>query len=304
MIGRPIQRTATLLLLGIGCSVSSPAWSAQWAPEETVREYIQAVYTRNYAEAYRLISEADKRYKSREEYLQENISFTGVAQRLVTQLASYITYDDPRTEIHGDQATVIVGLSLPDGNNPRLRDLFFDFQEEQLKALSEAQRQGLVQKLTQAHQAGEMPVIVGEERFDLVREVDGWKVFLNWAGAVLVRFTGEAMMGLPWEFEPVQIEVRAPPGETLRASYRVKNLSDTPDYGKARLVILPTDEYFEIIQCFCFIRQTLNPGEEKELSLLFRVRRDVPPTVGTIEARYEFYPLEYFEQEWEKPNHR
>ncbi|MFQ5657563.1 MAG: cytochrome c oxidase assembly protein [Candidatus Methylomirabilales bacterium] len=293
------QWRGTLPLL-IGLAVAPTVRGAERTPEETVHQYIRAVYSRNYAEAYRLISDADKQYKSPEEYLRENVSFSGAAQKLADQLASYITYGNARTEIHGDRATVVLGLNLPDGNDPKLRELFLDFEEQRLEALSEVERQQLAQKLREANQRGELPYIFGEERFELVREAGGWKLFLNWARAVLVRFTGEAKMGLPWEFEPVQAEVRALPGEILRATYRVKNLTDNPDYGKARLLVLPTDKYLDIIQCFCFIRQTLEPGEERELTLLFRVRWDVPRDVKTIEARYEFYPLEHFEQEWER----
>lgn len=265
-----------------------------------MRQYIQAAYSRNYAQVYLLISDADKQYKSREEYLRENVSFSGAAHELAAKLASHITYENSHTEIHGDRATVVLGLKLPDGNDPNLRQLLLDFQTERLETLPVDERQRIMQKLTEAHQREELPVIVGEERFELVREADGWKIFLNWAGAVLVRFMGEVKMGLPWEFEPIQVEVRALPGETLRAAYRVKNISDTLDYGKARLLILPTEEYLEIIQCFCFIRQTLDPGEERELFLLFRVKPDVPPDVRTIEARYEFYPLEHFQEKRQK----
>ena len=298
MKGRSSRWAGTLFLL-IVLIASPTVWGAERTPEETVRRYVRAVYSRNYAQAYRLVSNADKQYKSQEEYLRENVSFSGAAQRLADQLASYITFGKTRTEFHGDRATVVLGLNLPDGNDPQIRELFLDFEEVRLQALSDDERQRLAEKLREANQHGELPFIFGEERFELAREADGWKIFLNWAEAILVRFTGETKMGLPWEFEPLEAEVRAPPGEILRATYRVKNLSDRLDYGKARLLILPTDAHLEVIQCFCFIRQTLDPGEERELSLLFRVRWDIPPDVKTIEARYEFYPIEHFQKEWE-----
>jgi cytochrome c oxidase assembly protein subunit 11 len=66
-------------------------------------------------------------------------------------------------------------------------------------------------------------------------------------------------------------------------------------------VIRPTEAHFEVIQCFCFIQQTLEPGEEMELPLLFRVNEDISPDIHTIDVHYEFYPLEHFKQKWEKP---
>jgi hypothetical protein len=279
---------------------ASTAASAERSPEETVRRYIQAIYSRNYAEAYPLISESDKQVKSREAYLQEYVSFTGVSLELSAQLASYITVQNPRTELHGDRAVVVVDLKLPDGNDPKLRQLLLDFHESQLQALPETERQQIRQTLAGMHERGELPVIAGEERFELARDPDGWKLFLNWAGTVLVRFVGEAKMGLPWEFVPTQQEVRAPPGESLRMAYRARNLSATRITGKARHLIAPGEESLEVIQCFCFIQQTLDPGEERELPLFFRVPWDAPSDLQSIEVRYEFYPLEHFKEEWER----
>jgi hypothetical protein len=283
------------LVLGLTPAV----WSAERTPDETVRRYIQAVYSRNYAEAFPLISDADKKYKSQDEYLSENVSFTGAAQELTTQLAAYITVENARTEVHGGAATVIVDLKLPDGNDAKLRSLLLEFDEERLQALPESARHQIAESLAEMQERGELPVIAGEERFALVKEADEWKLFLNWGGTVRVRFVGEVKNDLPWKFEPTQAEVRAPPGETLRTTFRAKNLSDTPVAGKARHVILPTEEYLEIIQCFCFIRQTLEPGEEVEMPVFFRVKWDAPPDLESIEVRYEFYPLEHFKEEWE-----
>lgn len=285
-------------------ALAPAVWSAERTPDDTVRQYIQAVYSRNYAEAFPLISDADKEYKSQDEYLSENVSFTGVAQELVTQLASYITVENARTEVHGDKATVTLTLKLPDGNDAKLRSLLLEFDEERLEALAEPAQHQIAEGLAEMHERGELPVIAGEEEFALVKEADEWKLFLNWGGTVRVRFVGEVKNDLPWEFQPTQAEVRAPPGETLRTTFRAKNLSDTPVSGKARHIILPTDEYLELIQCFCYIRQTLEPGEEVEMPVFFRVKWDAPPDLESIEVRYEFYPLDHFKKEWEETDER
>ncbi|MFQ5803335.1 MAG: cytochrome c oxidase assembly protein [Candidatus Methylomirabilales bacterium] len=294
-------RWSGILPFLIGLTAAATAWSADRTPEATVRQYVKAVYSRNYAKAYPLISHADKKQKTREDYLRLHVSFDGTARELAAQLASYIRYENARTEFHGDRATVVLDLILPNGNDPKLRKLLMDFDEGQLQSLPEAEQEKISEILATAHQRDELPGIVGEERFELVKETDGWKVFLNWAGTVVVRFTGEVKKGLPWDFEPVLGEVRAPPGEILLAAFRVRNRSDTPVSGKARHVVHPTEAHFEVIQCFCFIQQTLEPGEEMELPLLFRVNGDIPADVQTINVHYEFYPLEHFKQEWEKP---
>ena len=297
----PLLRWSGILPLLIALAAAAPAWSVERTPEETVCQYVQAVYSRNYAKAYSLISEDDKQYTPQEEYVELHVAFQGPALELATQLASYIRFENIRTELHGERATVAFDVTLPNGNDPTLRKLLMDFDEAGLQALPEAEQERIAEILATAHQRGELPVIVGEERFELVKEADEWKVFLNWAGTVLVRFTGEVKGELPWDFEPIVAEVRAMPGEILRATFRARNRADTPVSGKARRVVLPAEEHLEVIQCFCFIKQTLDAGEEMTLPLLFRVNGDIPSDVETIDVRYEFYPLDQFKREWERP---
>lgn len=125
---------------------------------------------------------------------------------------------------------------------------------------------------------GQIPTIEGEQTVELVREGNEWRVFENWAEGVQVHFSGEVKEGLAWEFEPLQDVVIIRPGETLQTVYRVKNLTDQSIIAKARHLDQPEEylEFLNIIQCFCFLQQTLRPGEEAELPLVFRLEWDVP----------------------------
>jgi len=80
-----------------------------------------AIYSRDYAKAYALISAADREHKPREEYLQETGSFTGFTLGLARRLASHIEHREIQTNIQGDRATVtVVGfieLTQPGGSN-------------------------------------------------------------------------------------------------------------------------------------------------------------------------------------------
>jgi hypothetical protein len=265
-------------------------------PEAVVQQYMVRIYAQDYNLAYELISTADQAYKSREEYLRENSSFTGFTLEAARQLASYIEYPEIQIEKQGDnRATVTVKFVVPDGNAEVVRDILFAAPREG-NELPQAERNTLLEKLDRLHANGQIPTFEGEQTFALVKEQDGWRILENWAEAVRVHFNGEVKAGLPWEFEPVQAVVLAQPGETLQTAYRVKNLSDQPVTAKARHTDKPEEyvDFLEIIQCFCFIQQTLQPGEELELPLVFRVEWDVPPEVKDFYVHYEFYPLESF----------
>lgn len=144
---------------------------------------------------------------------------------------------------------------------------------------------------------GHDQMIEGEDSLELLREHGQWRVFNNWGGAIRIRFSAEVKEGLPLEFWPVQDTVLAKPGEPLQTLYKVKNLSNKRITAKAPHRDEPrelADKYLQTAQCFGLIRQTLAPGEEKELPVVFRIRRDVPKEIRAFRVNYGFYPIEKF----------
>jgi cytochrome c oxidase assembly protein subunit 11 len=86
------------------------------------------------------------------------------------------------------------------------------------------------------------------------------------------------------------------PGETVQTAYFVRNNSDQAVTGKAVHEILPLEyrSYFQTIQCFCFTEQTLQPGEAREMPLIFRIDFTVPQGVREFSNGYTFYTLDSF----------
>lgn len=94
---------------------------------------------------------------------------------------------------------------------------------------------------------------------------------------VTVRFDANVSETLPWAFRPVEREVRLKLGEVRQTAYRVKNLSDQPITAMATFNVTPNAAgiYFNKIACFCFSDQTLEPGEEREMPIVFFVDPDM-----------------------------
>lgn len=90
---------------------------------------------------------------------------------------------------------------------------------------------------------------------------------------VWVRFNADVSPGLPWAFEPEQREMRVHPGEQMLALFRATNKSDHVITGTATYNVQPDAAglYFDKVQCFCFTKQTLQPGETAELPVTFFV---------------------------------
>ncbi len=289
---------------GLGGFFAIRYWGfAHRPPDEVALAYARAVYARDYAEAWEFISVGDKQYKTREQYLAENDSFAGLKQELAYVLAGWIQFTNTNVRLEGDRATVTTDVKAPNGNQSEVAEILRTAGRE--SELTGAHRGELLDRLQAMVAIGQIEILEGEQTFMLTREPGGlvprfsppgWRLVMDWEGAVVVKLTAEVSPDLPWDFYPLQAEVRALPGETLTAKYRATNRSNLPITGKAKHYILPEEyeKYITTIQCFCFIQQTLQPGESEDMTLIFRVDYDIPAEVREVENRYVFYLLETF----------
>lgn len=108
---------------------------------------------------------------------------------------------------------------------------------------------------------------------------------------VTVEFTGHATTGLPWEFRPMTRRLEVHPGDTVVMNYYVRNTAAEALIGQAVPSVVPARAapHFKKIECFCFTRQELKPGEAREMPVQFTVMPDLSPEVRTITLSYAFF---------------
>lgn len=108
---------------------------------------------------------------------------------------------------------------------------------------------------------------------------------------VTVEFTSTVMPGLGWNFRPKQSSIRVHPGKIESVLFEARNNTNEVVVGQAIPSISPgvASPHFKKIECFCFIRQSLNPGETKEMPLRFYVSPDLPQDVKAITLSYAFF---------------
>ncbi len=115
---------------------------------------------------------------------------------------------------------------------------------------------------------------------------------------VTVRFDANVTQGLPWSFEPVRPELTLHVGENKLAFFRAANLSKETVTGSAVFNVSPDimGQYFTKVQCFCFTKQTLKPGQAVEMPVSFFIDpailkdRDAK-TVRDMTLSYTFYKV-------------
>ena len=115
---------------------------------------------------------------------------------------------------------------------------------------------------------------------------------------ITVRFDSNVAPGLPWAFEPERRTIDVHLGEVVTVYYRVINEAARVTAGQAGYNVTPPTVgiYFEKINCFCFTRQTMKPGEQRDMAVVFYVdpalaKDSEQDTLTNITLSYTFYPV-------------
>ena len=116
---------------------------------------------------------------------------------------------------------------------------------------------------------------------------------------ISVRFDANTARDVPWEFRPLQVTDTVAIGQRDMAVFVAKNNSDVPVTGTATFNVTPeqTGAYFNKIQCFCFTEQTLQPGQEVRMPVIYYVDPKIlddenARDVEQITLSYTFHKLE------------
>ncbi len=116
---------------------------------------------------------------------------------------------------------------------------------------------------------------------------------------VTIRFDANHVPGLPWAFKPELATQTVTIGARNIAFFTAKNLSDKPVTGRATYNVTPVQSgaYFDKIQCFCFTEQTLAPGQEVRMPVVFYVDPKIledtdARDIAEITLSYTFYPVD------------
>ncbi len=257
-------------------------------PIRVLTQYLKAAYARDFRTAYRFISSQDKRLKNEKTYVRERGPFTGFTLEMARRVAALIEAAPVEKDISGNHAHIKLKLKLPDANKLSLQLLEWD--DERLNALSAKEQGALLKMLDKRQKEGKLDSIEGEEAFDLVKEREGWRVFLNWAAGVRIRFAASVPPDSSFAAAPLQQEVMTQPGELFTVAYRVNNLSRRQVSTRIAHHIEPKSiaQYLDIVECGLLFPVRLLPGEKAEYSTTYQIRGDLPDGVRQLAVTYEF----------------
>ena len=113
-----------------------------------------------------------------------------------------------------------------------------------------------------------------------------------------INFNADTDPSLPWQFHPASPALLTHVGEQTLTHYIAKNNSNERITGHATYNVIPfsAGSYFTKIECFCFKEQTLEPGQEVTMPVLFFIDPAITQDpdlqdVKTITLSYTFFPV-------------
>ncbi len=122
-------------------------------------------------------------------------------------------------------------------------------------------------------------------------EANSRRVDLN--RMVTVEFDTNINTDIPWDFKAETYKKSVHPGEVAEVYFVAENKSDRSVIGRAVPSVAPTTAslYFNKTECFCFVEQTLAPGERKMMPVRFVVDAELPDKIQTMTLSYTFFEV-------------
>jgi hypothetical protein len=288
----PFAKRIFLALIAAGLLASPPViWLAHKQPADdpalVLTMYLKSLYARDLPQSYRYISTVDQRMKKQTDYVRERGAFRGFALEAAGKLAEAIEIRPISQQFDGPKIRVKVAMRLPDAN--RLAALLLDWDDVKLNRLPAPEQKRILATIGHLAREGKLPMIEGEEGFMLVREDSRWKIFLNWAAGVKVKFATTVPAEDTIAAEPISRETVVRPGDPFTIGFKVKNL--TKNEIRTRIVhgIVPEDfaQYLELVECALLLPVRLRPGEEQIYNSTYVLRGDLPDAKA-FDVTYEF----------------
>jgi hypothetical protein len=245
-------------------------------PFDVVRAYLRAAHERNYVEAYRFISSADRVLWTQEDYVQAQGALRGFALQLAKELNEDMKIWVVSQETKNDRARYTVGYRLPAADE--LRPLLLDWDSSRLNTLSGIQQSELLAAVDKLKKNGILIFIEGQETVNLIRENGGWKIFFDWASGVKVSFNAALPANSAIDVRIFTRELFASRDEPFQIYLKVKNRGSREVVARIDHLIEPKElaDRISLIACGFLTPLALQPGEEQEVSSAYLLDSTFP----------------------------
>ncbi len=158
---------AALMLFYTGCSFSPD-------PQKVISKYLEEYYHGNYEKAYALLSSKDKTVRSLQEFSGGEEEFNAIRKAMSKK--TILKVKD--VKITGDNAVVTVDITTPDLTSA-MGDLMATAFSQALEG-GKPDEKAMEKKIAEKMNDKNLPTTTTTEQFDLLKEKDGWRVYMGW----------------------------------------------------------------------------------------------------------------------------
>ena len=108
---------------------------------------------------------------------------------------------------------------------------------------------------------------------------------------VTIQFFAQVGNGMPWEFRPMERQLRVRPGKSYSTRFYVRNRAGQAVTGQAIPSVSPGVAALHLhkTECFCFTQQRLEAGEAMEMPVTFIVDSELPAEIQTFSLSYTLF---------------
>jgi cytochrome c oxidase assembly protein Cox11 len=159
-----------------------------------------------------------------------------------------------------------------------------------LNAMSVDERRQLIKSWEKKKRDGSLQMTEVEEKLELVKEGNEWRIFLNWAAGVKIPLSLALSNAADLDASVSKHEVVVQPGEFFEISLKVKNRSSQPLVARVGHLIEPREvtNFLDFVECGFLLPITVPPGKEEEYYARYLLRESLPEGVRQVSLTYDF----------------
>ncbi len=176
-----------------------------------------------------------------------------------------------------DRIKTVARYKVPDPD--KVSSLLLNWNGYRLNSLPAAERRD-----------GSLDMIEKEEKFALVKDADGWRIFLNWATGIRVPLRTVLPPSSDLDVSLSRNQVVPQPGELFEIFLKIKNRSKQPVIARIGHLVEPRTvaDYLDFVQCGFLLPVRLESGTEREFSGTYLIRENIPEDMRQLTLTYDF----------------
>jgi cytochrome c oxidase assembly protein Cox11 len=134
----------------------------------------------------------------------------------------------------------------------------------------------------------------GEETFELVKESNDWRIFLNWAAGMKIPLRLDLSKSTDLDVALSKNEFVLQPGEVFEIVLKIKNHAKQPVTVRIGHLVEPSSiaDFLDFVQCGFLLPVTVQPEKEQEFSGTYMLRGSLPEGIRQLNLTYDFRQLQ------------